>query len=118
MIFSTVSRGPRGQTGRVLKCLGWISTGGGAAVLFGLYLYARFTVDDFDPTIPILVGSGLLLAGACFLLAPMALLIVPPRAIRSRECRRCGYNLTGLLEPRCPECGEPFGTDQNTNSVT
>lgn len=23
-------------------------------------------------------------------------------------CRRCGYNLTGLNEPRCPECGTPF----------
>ena len=22
---------------------------------------------------------------------------------------RCGYNLTGLTEARCPECGEPFG---------
>jgi hypothetical protein len=23
-------------------------------------------------------------------------------------CRKCGYNLTGLTETRCPECGEPF----------
>lgn len=23
-------------------------------------------------------------------------------------CRRCGYNLTGLTDARCPECGEPF----------
>lgn len=24
------------------------------------------------------------------------------------RCERCGYLLRGLLEPRCPECGEPF----------
>jgi uncharacterized paraquat-inducible protein A len=23
-------------------------------------------------------------------------------------CLRCGYNLTGLSEPRCPECGTSF----------
>lgn len=23
-------------------------------------------------------------------------------------CVRCGYNLHGLAEPRCPECGTPF----------
>ena len=23
-------------------------------------------------------------------------------------CPRCGYNLTGLAEPRCPECGGEF----------
>ena len=25
------------------------------------------------------------------------------------HCRRCGYNLTGLSEARCPECGAEFG---------
>jgi predicted RNA-binding Zn-ribbon protein involved in translation (DUF1610 family) len=24
------------------------------------------------------------------------------------NCSKCGYNLTGLMEPRCPECGTPF----------
>ena len=24
------------------------------------------------------------------------------------HCRRCGYNLTGLTEARCPECGAGF----------
>ena len=24
------------------------------------------------------------------------------------HCRRCGYNLTGLREARCPECGQGF----------
>ena len=33
--------------------------------------------------------------------------------------RKCGYNLTGLTEPRCPECGEGFtlaGTGQTPDS--
>jgi hypothetical protein len=24
------------------------------------------------------------------------------------HCRQCGYDLTGLPEPRCSECGQPF----------
>ena len=27
-------------------------------------------------------------------------------------CPTCGYNLTGLNEPRCPECGSEFTLDQ------
>ena len=27
-------------------------------------------------------------------------------------CLECGYNLTGLTENRCPECGEDFNRDQ------
>ena len=30
-------------------------------------------------------------------------------------CLRCGYNLTGLSEPRCPECGEPFVRDESSS---
>ncbi len=28
------------------------------------------------------------------------------RRRKRNQCIRCGYNLTGLLKPRCPECGE------------
>jgi len=30
------------------------------------------------------------------------------RRMKCNECLECGYNLTGLVEPRCPECGTVF----------
>lgn len=31
------------------------------------------------------------------------------RRLRRGSCAKCGYKLTGLTEPRCPECGTRFG---------
>jgi hypothetical protein len=40
---------------------------------------------------------------------PTALSFVSTRQKPGGEsCPECGYNLTGLREPRCPECGTPF----------
>ncbi len=53
----------------------------------------------------------------CFILwLSVALLaIVPLRSQVKRArlqdrglCVKCRYILTGLIEPRCPECGQPF----------
>jgi hypothetical protein len=32
-------------------------------------------------------------------------------------CLECGYNLTGLSEPRCPECGTPFDPAKLTSGM-
>lgn len=32
----------------------------------------------------------------------------PPAKEQYPRCESCGYNLTGLTEARCPECGIPF----------
>ncbi|MCA9251119.1 MAG: hypothetical protein KDA54_08295 [Phycisphaerales bacterium] len=48
-----------------------------------------------------------------FLSYPIVVLAAVPIARRKRrnrlklnQCLHCGYSLTGLTEPRCPECGE------------
>jgi len=41
---------------------------------------------------------------------PVRLMVPPLKRWRRRRlglCVNCGYNLTGLTEPRCPECGTP-----------
>ena len=50
---------------------------------------------------------------AVFLALAVVFLIAARRAKRQAWvaagcCPKCGYILTGLCEPRCPECGAPF----------
>lgn len=33
-------------------------------------------------------------------------------------CANCGYNLFGLPDPRCPECGQPFRRTKKAESWT
>lgn len=33
------------------------------------------------------------------------------RGLREGHCQHCGHNLTGLTQPRCPECGANFKPD-------
>lgn len=61
-------------------------------------------------------GGGVPFWFACLLLAayPMLSFVRGPWRRRRRRkrglCIQCGYNLTGLSENRCPECGRPFET--------
>jgi len=36
------------------------------------------------------------------------------RRRRKNECVNCGYSLTGLPSPRCPECGTPFSNSKSS----
>ena len=56
-----------------------------------------------------LSGSDLLVLLVGSPLAPLgAWLLYRNRKQVAGRCRSCGYNLHGLPEPRCPECGTPF----------
>ncbi len=64
------------------------------------------------------------LAVPCWMLflvvaAPTAYLWWSGRGIPTGQCRKCGYNLTGNVSGRCPECGAvvPAGTIQRVWSA-
>ena len=76
-----------------------------------------------QPFAPVAYGGQLWWIESSFFRLPVwplaILLMIPPirDSIRERrrlgrkkrnECLECGYNLTGLIEPRCPECGTEF----------
>jgi len=35
----------------------------------------------------------------------------------ARRCLGCGYDLTGLAVPRCPECGALWGFTKSMNAI-
>ena len=37
---------------------------------------------------------------------------------RHGRCVKCAYNLAGLTEPRCPECGTPVANKSEANSIS
>ncbi len=49
----------------------------------------------------------------CGLLGSVAGILIALKYVKTKRrpgifCQSCGYNLYGLTEPRCPECGTPF----------
>lgn len=51
---------------------------------------------------------------ACVVFAARALWLLRRDQHVPGHCRRCGYNLTGLTEARCPECGTRFLEEYGT----
>ncbi len=58
------------------------------------------------------VGAPFWAIFGLLMLSPITEFLRGPLHRRRRRrrglCIHCGYNLTGLIEPRCPECGQPF----------
>lgn len=77
---------------------GYNNPNGGAAMM------AIFALPDGLEWICILSSCLLLIVGVAVLL--VLLLWRQKKRDNATRCRKCGYILRGITEPRCPECGE------------
>ena len=91
----------------------WASIGTALCGLCGMLMGERLASDypdDKPPGVAIILlisASGLLIV-AGILAAAVTWFWFMFHGRPTPECCSCGYNLTGLTTPRCPECGEPF----------
>jgi len=65
------------------------------------------SIDTKLPTVFILFRFPLFPIAALLLIYPTVVVIRQRRRQRRNQCLNCGYNVTGLTEARCPECGTP-----------
>ncbi len=56
--------------------------------------------------------AGLMLVGGLLVIGVLSLVFRPPQPPPAGTCLECGYDLRGLTEPRCPECGTPFRSSE------
>ncbi len=85
----------------------------------------RITRRDWAMLVLLNILNGLIVIGSLVLLLIGALLLGAPLVIAvsgaayglviapyfSARCLACGYDLTGLVSDRCPECGTPVGEE-------
>lgn len=83
---------------RFVVLLSVLQLAGGLALGYALYNPISLGIG------PPLCGQ----AGGAALGIVYGMFFVEP-APRRGQCPRCGYDLTGLAVPRCPECGRPVG---------
>jgi hypothetical protein len=91
-------------------------TGGTIVVVVLLLVWSSYRSPSIlGPSFWSTAAYAIAIASAIHVVVPAVLLITTAFARnrfwplpRPGHCRVCGYNLYGLPEPRCPECGTPF----------
>jgi hypothetical protein len=84
----------------------------GVVVSFAIYAFSASVIPfpQSNPPLAYLVVIVALLSGQAVGMAVYAGATrewpPPPVIDPETRCRKCGYILRGITEPRCPECGE------------
>jgi hypothetical protein len=74
-------------------------------------------VDLFGSSLGTLCESPLWLPFLLLLVRAAAFFLRDCRHLPQNACRACGYNLTGNVSGRCPECGLDIGTETRGRSM-
>lgn len=73
----------------------------------GSYAYAQALVDPRTSWVSAAIVSLLVVVPPAAVAALLTTFFLRSRGVcGDPRCRKCGYTLRGLSEPRCPECGE------------
>ncbi len=97
----------RRRSFRGLRVLGWVMILTATVITALSMALESVSIRDFgvlDLLVILLFCGPLALFGAITIWVGYA----PPVRRDPPRCARCGYILTGLQEPRCPECGQSF----------
>ena len=89
----------RGTLVFLFALIAWIGT----AAYIVTHGFGAFSWPPRKPSLLLVLIPFVALAGL-----GVSYLIWPAPVIRRGCCERCGYDLRGLTERRCPECGNEF----------